>query len=540
MSYAPQIRVVPMVAVVAAAAGALAALSSHVAVFVPIAIVVVFGAGVALVKRPQLGLPIALVLLWSDSTGVAHFYHGAPSSAGGIVALLLLFPLVAGRLRGDRIRLDEGFMWMVAFVLALVISTLASSYESVGLGRIEKTVQEGLVIYLLLINVVRTPEALRASSWALIGAGGVLALFSAAQVLGHRYAHSFFGFAQIDHSFLQQKDSTYRVSGPVADANYYAQLLIPPLALAIVAMFREPTRRARTWAATAAALMLLAVVLTYSRGGAFAIAVVLLMLVCLRYVRLRHLVVALCVIAGLLIAFPTYGSRLGTLANVGGATASVGSSNAADLSVQQRTTENLAAWLAITDHPLLGLGPGGFPIAYQEYASKVGGAIHTASTHADAVPAGQAPQRAVPNILLSIAADDGALGLLVFLCLVGSVAMGLVRARRRWVRRDPQLEAIATGYLLAIVGYVVAGAFLALAFERYLWALLALGTAATWVLLHEGEADVARGVPVTAAPQRLPVTVSTDAVGRRFPRGADESGHAVTAASDTLVAVRKP
>ena len=107
--------------------------------------------------------------------------------------------------------------------------------------------------------------------------------------------------------------------------------------------------------------MLVAIIFTYSRGAALAVVALLPLQMALRYLRFKHVIAVVCVGVLLLVLFPQYGSRIASLGTVGGATAQVGSSNAADLSIQQRATENLAAWLAVQDHPLLGLGSGEFP-----------------------------------------------------------------------------------------------------------------------------------------------------------------------------------
>ncbi len=481
-------RVVPLLAAAAGATGIVAAAASAISPAIPIAAVAVLILILVILMRPELGLPFAVFLLWTDASGVASFYHGAPTAIAGIVPLLLMAPLLAGRLRGEPMVLDEGFVWMAMVVLAEIVTTFASAYADVGLGRIEKTVEEGVIVYLLLINVVRTPGALRAAAWAIIAGGVFLASFTLMQELAHRYDHTFFGFAQVDHAYLQGKDNSFRAQGPVADPNYYAQILIVSLSFAVVFMLREATRRARRLAAVAATILLVALVFTYSRGGALAVPALILLLALFRYVRVRHVVAIALVVVGLLIAFPSYGSRLASIASIGGATAQVGSSNAADLSIQQRATEEVAALLAIRDHPLFGVGPGGFPLVYQQYAQEAGGAIHQASRHAiQGDVAGEAPQRAVPDIFESVAADQGVIGLVVFTCFLGSAVIGLVRVRRRWAGRNARLEALATGYLLALVGYVISGIFLALAFERYIWGLLALCGAAILVLRRVGD-----------------------------------------------------
>jgi putative inorganic carbon (hco3(-)) transporter len=505
---------------------------------VPILALLLLVAVVVVSMHPDWGLPVALFLLWTNTAQVLSFYHGAPTALAAIVPLLLIAPVLDGRFSRERLRVDSGLIWMLVILLVEVVASLASANQDVGLGRVEKFVQEGLIVYLLLINVIRTPDALRMAVWALITAGVALSAITLVQELGHRYDHTFFGFGQLDHAYLQGKDSNFRAQGPVDDANYYAQLLLVPFTLALVAALRERARRARIWASLGALVMLVAIIFTYSRGAALAVVALLPLLMALRYLRFQHVIAVVCVGALLLVLFPQYGSRIASLGTVGGATAQVGSSNAADLSIQQRATENLAAWLAVQDHPLLGLGPGSFPLEYQYYASKVGGAIHGVSKHVDpsGQSAGQAPQRAVPNILLSVAADQGMIGLAVFICLLSSAVLGLLAARRRWTRRDRELDASAMGLLLALVSYVLAGIFLALAFERYLWALLALCSAAAFVLMRDSRALAASTDKLATLPRRPPHDRGfvPDKVGGHIPGRWDEISHAGGTTSSNL------
>jgi putative inorganic carbon (hco3(-)) transporter len=287
----------------------------------------------------------------------------------------------------------------------------------------------------------------------------------------------------------------------------------------MVVMFRrEGGRRAKFPAGGAGVLIVIALVFTYSRGAALAVAALLVALIAVRFLRLRHLAVVGLLIAVIMVAFPSYGNRLASLGGLGGATAQVGSSNAADLSIQSRATENLAAWFAFRDHPLLGVGPGGFPLVYQHYAAMTGGPVHGASKNAsEGQPAGEAPQRAAHELLLGIGADQGVAGLIAFVGLIGTAIVGLVRARRRWLGVDRRLVTLATGYLLALMVYLIAGLFLALAFERYLWALVALCAAAAHVLLRDSGAFV------------------PEALGEEIPGRRDEISHVPRRSSDTLI-----
>jgi putative inorganic carbon (hco3(-)) transporter len=479
-------RTAVMLMAAACAVGSVAAVGGSRSAVIPVALLAAIGGFALLITWPEVGLVLAIFLLWSDIPVAAHQYHGTSSVIELIVPVLLIAPLVRDLLRGDRMILNRGFVWLAVFfgVYVAATITMASVDQPTGIQRIEKFVQEGLIMYLLVINTVRTPESLRRVMWGVIAGGGLLAFLSVVQQLTHRYDHTFFGLAQLDHAYFLQQDSSPRAQGPLADPNYYAQILLPVFALSVVFAWRERTRFLRITAGVCAALTVAAVAFTYSRGAALALLCLLIALVIFGYVKPKHLLVLALGVVVLLVAIPGYSSRLSSL-SVSGITAQQGSSAAADPSLQGRATENLAALLVFRDYPVLGVGPGGFPLYYQTYAQKIGVGVHQAKrTASQDQTAGEAPTRAAHEILLGEAADLGIVGLTVFLGLLIFHFTFVLKARRRWARTRSDLEALATALLLAILGYFIAGLFLSLAFERYFWLLLALGSAGAGVLLR--------------------------------------------------------
>jgi O-antigen ligase len=197
------------------------------------------------------------------------------------------------------------------------------------------------------------------------------------------------------------------------------------------------------------------------------------------YLRAAHLAWVAASVAVLLAVVPAYRDRVATIASIGGATARAGQETSADESSRSRTTEMLAAGLAFLDHPALGVGPGGFRFYYQVYAPRVG--IEVRETATSGADKGQAAKREAHDLFIGVAANVGAAGLAVFLAILGTTLTGLRRVRRRWDGLAPDLVNLADSLFLALLAYVVAGLFLSLAFERYLWLLVALGGAAVAV-----------------------------------------------------------
>jgi putative inorganic carbon (HCO3(-)) transporter len=201
----------------------------------------------------------------------------------------------------------------------------------------------------------------------------------------------------------------------------------------------------------------------------------------------------------LVLAIPGYRDRVQTvIVHPGSVTASAGDDAAADDSARARATESLAALLAWEDHPLLGSGPGVFPLLYQQYAPRVGYEVHIKGVGTEA---GQAPTREAHNLYLGIAADTGLLGLAAFLGLVGAILVPLLIAARRLRRVQPGLAHCAAGLALALVGYLAAGLFLSLAYERYFWLLLGLSAATARLTRRRLRAAGPAAAPVALQPR---------------------------------------
>jgi O-antigen ligase len=364
------------------------------------------------------------------------------------------------------------FALLVALLVVELLSTLASAQEGPALDRVKQFALEGPVVYLLVVNAVRTPATLRRAVWTLLGAGACLALVSVYQQVTGTYDRPYGGFGQLDGAYFRGQSDVARLAGPLGDPNYYAQILLPLVPIGLVSIWRERAPGARLAAAGATALVCLAITFTYSRGAALGLAAVVVGMAGLRYLRARHMAALALALVLLLAAVPAYRERVATLGSISGATARAGEQTTADQSTRSRTTEMLAAGLAFLDHPLLGVGPGEFPDHYQDYAHRIG--IEVREETRSGPDKGELPRRESHDIVLGVAADLGLAGLAAFGAVIVVTCRRLLRTRRR----SPALGNLADSLMLALVAYLTAGLFLTLAFGRYLWLLVALAGAA--------------------------------------------------------------
>lgn len=444
-----------------------------------------FGGLLMLVRQDLVALAV-IFLIYSDAAAVAVDSQGMPFIVAAAVPLLLAVPLAHQSLRGEPFVIDGLAVALVALLFVMGLSSMLARDTAIAVDKVETFAIQGVLMYILMINVLRSQEALRLALWTVLAAGAFLAAVTVFQYVTKTFAKPYLGFSALDIAYFTGKTDAPRAAGPVADPNYYAQLLLPPLGIGMVAVLRERGPLLRLAAAGMSVTILFALMLTGSRGGALALLAMIVVLVALRYVGAAQLL-ALATIGAVAVAVnPGYRERLFST-SLSGLSAPEGADVAADSAARGRFTENLAALSVFADHPVLGVGPGGFPGYYQEYAVKVGGEIH--ETTKSGKDAGKAPERAAHDIVLGLAADIGLVGLVLFAGICCATIVGLLRARRRWLadlRRDH--ADVAAALVVALTGYLGAGLFLSLAFERYLWLLLSMAGATILLARSSGDA----------------------------------------------------
>ena len=445
---------------------------------------------VYLLASPESGVVLGIVLLYCGAPAVAVTAHGLPTALGLAVPLIFAVPLASKLIRREGFVISTGVRWMLVLVVVQILAALAAQHQEAAQRALLTFFVEGVVLYFLIVNVVRTPQAVRRGVWAVIGAGAFLAGVAVLQQLSGQADQRFFGFAQLDTAYLRGNVDVFRAQGPVADANYFAQLLVPVVALGLVAVWRSPTRAQRLAGGAAAAVCVMAIAFTYSRGAAVALLAVLLGLAFFRYIRGAHTAAVGVLIVLVVLLVPGYSERLGTIAGAAGSVQATTASSSDDFSAAARATENKAALLVFRDYPLLGVGQAGFERVYQQYAPRAGGAIHTrnsSSARKKDIKAGLAPEREAHNFFLDIAASMGIAGLFGYCTIILITLHQLLRARRMCLATKPESEGLATGLLLAVIGYMTAALFLSLAFERYFWLVIGLAGAAARVLLQASD-----------------------------------------------------
>ena len=414
---------------------------------------------------------VALFLLYTNAIVVGVTFHSMPTAAAVVVPALLGIPIArAVILRGEAIVMTPAVPLIVLFIAIQFVGTLFALYPWLAFEKVLVSASEGLLLYVLITNAIRTRTMLRGAIWTLLTAGALLGAIGVFQTITQTFGNAYFGFAQASPGG--------RLFGPIGDPNYYAQIMVVLLPLAFYAYSSARSRLGRIALVGAGLLITAGTVLTFSRGAAVSLGLVFLLMVATGAIRIRSLVLAAIGVSVLVMAVPEYGKRLSRLPETAGLLVSgsgPGIQNA-DRAIRGRVTEMVATGLVFVDHPILGVGPGMARFYYPRYAEIAGGYARKKS-------------RASHSMLLGLAAEHGIPGLLVFAMIVLVTLRDLRRAQRRWQERRADLSHLATGLMVSLILYLTVGLFLHAAYIRYFWVLMALAGAAGWILALEDRED---------------------------------------------------
>jgi putative inorganic carbon (hco3(-)) transporter len=427
-------------------------------------------------------------VLWTNLAVVLTQFHGVPQIVASSVVVVLLIPIVRALIVERQPPVVTPVLPLVLiFLSTLFLAGIRSPEPSVVQNNIGLYLTEGLLLYLLVSNAVRTLPVLTAALWTLILAGALMGGLSVFQEFTHTYANDYAGFAQVDRldtgggfniapADATQKELRPRLGGPLGSENRYAQLLAVVFPLALMRAFRDPRRGRRLAGGAASILIAAGIFLTFSRGAAVAVGVTIVLILLLRELKLRHVLPALAVLTAVVaLAVPDYVTRLSTLEGVTALSSSTDSTNKPDSALIGRETENLAALHVFIDHPVTGVGPGVYFHDYsRDYANRLG-LRYLAS------------ERRGHSLYLEMAADTGIMGLTAFLVMVGVPIVLLLKQARYWRNRDSERAIVASSLVFALVAYLATAMFLHLSYQRFFWAILALASAAFWVLRRDQE-----------------------------------------------------
>ncbi|HUF99187.1 MAG TPA: glycosyltransferase, partial [Ilumatobacter sp.] len=425
-------------------------------------------------RRTAFVLAVAIV---TNASGVLESVH----QASGFIRPLAVAAILAAFFRRDRNTADsQGTLQTGAFVgpaLVAALFVIAAIGPFVASQPIESSAAvtrllEGMLVLIAAAVNTRRPAAIASALMGAVVGGVIMSTITNVQLLTNTRANTFGGFGVWSVHLLADVGSVARAGGPFnGDPNSYSQYLVVALGAAVgLAVLAK--REQRIALIVGAAWISCALLQTRSRSGILAVLIVAL--VFLLATQSARRIATVLVGSVLVVAFTPIASalRLGTLLAATDA-------QTADSSIAGRTSEAEAAIGMFVDHPVTGVGFGAYQSEYLDYARRIG-----LDTRFEA--------RSAHSLPLEIAAEQGAVGLAVWVALL---AFAVVTVRQLRTRKP------GIGLALALAGgaFVASSLFLHDVHPNLMWALIGLTLgASTW--LHRDPAPVAPVPPFTWGP----------------------------------------
>jgi putative inorganic carbon (hco3(-)) transporter len=455
-------------------------------------------------RPPRLALadlitPLVVFVIFTNIAVLAVHFHGLPTIAAILPVALLLIPLAYHVLiRRQPIVMPPATLWLVLFMLVLMVSTLFARDVPAAFSELVTYLTEGLLLYMLLVNVIRTSTVLRLVLWALLAATIVLGGVPLYQQLTGTFDNNYGGLAQTTEASFRTGEASLqgdvrqvRLAGAIGEMNRFAQVMLMLLPLSLFRFFSEKSRLLRLLALLASALAAAGMALAFSRGAAVAFVLMIVLMVLLKVIRPVHLF-GFAILAWLLIAaMPQYSQRLISIPSITALISgqSSGADSELDGAIRGRATVMMAAALVYADHPIVGVGPGMFRYYSREYSREI--ALRNITE-----------DREAHSLYLGLAAESGTLGLFFFMIMLLVTFRDLLWVRKYSLLLSPDLNYIVTSFLLALIAYLTAGLFLHLSYMRFFWAMFALASAAGLVARQE----LRQAIPNLRAAQPMDVT----------------------------------
>lgn len=147
-------------------------------------------------KHPAVLATLAFVVgFYLNAPVVVAGALGLPTGNASVFALLLAVPVVLALVVGRQpLVVTPALALMVAWLVVLVVSSIAAGADGGDAGPAAMTtfLTEGLLLYLLVVNAVRSPAMMRWVIWALLIAGGTMGAISVWQEATHAYHQTLF------------------------------------------------------------------------------------------------------------------------------------------------------------------------------------------------------------------------------------------------------------------------------------------------------------------------------------------------------------
>ena len=174
--------------------------------------VAAMGVMVALCLWPDGATPLAVFVLYANLPAV--FEDSVPQIASvGLLGLLLALPLVHHVvIRRGGLWVDRPLRLMLLFLGVLLVSAVGAVSAAVAADRIVLFIGEGVIVYALMLNVVRTGRTLRRVMATIVFTSAFLACLTVYQSVSGNYHQQFGGLAgrMLEDELVAEKEGNLK------------------------------------------------------------------------------------------------------------------------------------------------------------------------------------------------------------------------------------------------------------------------------------------------------------------------------------------
>lgn len=414
------------------------------------------------VLRPEIGLYILAVFTYLNLSDVLEVSFDIPKINQPLVALIFMSVLASRTVLNRRPFIFRGVeASMALYGIIIIVSVIfAKVNQDSALERLIDWLKDFAVL-LIVVQLCDEEKAFKTLVWSLIFSAALVSVLSWYQTLTGDIENTFWGLANVGINQITEDFDSARVTGPLVDPNFYAQILIMIFPMALYRAFLGQTPLTKYMGVIAAILIGGTIIFTYSRGAFLALIIVMVLAIYdrrYRFVRVATVsIIAFSLIAPILPA--GYLDRLNTLVDFlpGSSTAAV-----QEDSFRGRSSEMTIAMQMFSNNPFLGVGRSNYKELYMEYSALLG-----------LDP--RLEDRQAHSIYLEMAAEMGVLGLSSFALMMAILFLSSFRARATFRRLNrPDLDAWTASTQWGMVGFLTTSIFLHADYTRYMWLLFAV------------------------------------------------------------------
>lgn len=435
---------------VAAATGAALIIGAGAVVSPLMTIAAVFGLAFVVISFSDLGAGVAFftaITFFDSIPGVPAAGLTAVKAAAGVLVLAWLVHLTKRRGAPSLFR-DRPFLaqLLAGFCALAFMSVLWSSDQATAISHALR-LSQGVLLIVIVYSALTEPKYVRWVIWAFISGTTLTAIAGLAGGASAEVVTAYGG--------------TTRLSGNIDDPNFLAALIVPALVLVAFVAVTESNPFVRWLLASYAAILLVALFLTQSRGGLIGLGAAAVASLFLSGKLRPKAVAAVLSVGAVSVVYYTLVAPPAMLARVMGFSSGGG-------------TGRLDLWhIAVEmykNHPLLGVGVGNFQVLEPRYASS-----GFNLTRVDLV---LDHPRVVHNTYLHVLVELGIVGLVIFSLIVLATLISAMRcAKLLSLAGDWRSELYARGLVIAMIGTLASDFFLTAQYDKRLWLLLGVTAA---------------------------------------------------------------